>query len=890
VCPRCLVEAAVEEPTYGGDDEEAGSTDAQPPETVGRSIGSYRLLKKIGQGGMGEVWEAEQEEPVCRKVALKLIKWGMDTKAVVARFEAERQALAVMDHPNVAKVFDAGSTEQGRPYFVMEFVKGVSITEHCDAHGLTTDERLGLFMQVCEGVQHAHQKGIIHRDIKPSNILVQLEDDRRTPKIIDFGVAKATDQRLAERTLVTELGQIIGTPEYISPEQAEMTVDDIDTRTDVYSLGVLLYELLAGALPFDPRELRRAGFDEIRRKIREEEPSRPSARISTLGEAATESARCRHTDPTSLVRKLRGDLDWITMRALEKDRSRRYGSPSELAEDIRRHLRHEPVTAGPPSVLYRARKFVRRHRIGVAATVLALGVLVAFTATTIVQSRRIAREAETSDRVSDFLADMLGKVEPKVLGTALWEDLQERVEDVRRDRGESEREIEAVLASLEVALSGVNATDAALRLLDEQILLRAGETIENELADEPRIAGRLERTIAETYRNLGLYERAERHAKRALEIRSEAFGAEHLDTMKSKQTLGIVYYEQGRLDEAEPLLVEALETHQRLHGDDCPVTAGLPNQLAVLYHRQGRWDEAETMFLVTLEALRRRLGNDHRGTIDVMSNLAVLYEDSGRYDEAERLLLETLEARKRVLGDDHRSTLATMNNLAILYKSQKRYEEAEPLFLETLEAKKRVLGDDHKETLRTMMNLANLYQAQRRYDKAESLYLEANEHQKRVIGEEHWETLVCMSNLANLYVRQLRYDEAEPLLLEVLETQKRLLGDDHPQTLVFMVGLGDLRTRQGKYEEAGTLIREALNGFLRSLNEEHPWATGALYYLGCLAAASGKRGEALDHLRKAVSLGWAEPDILEDPTLDSLRGDPEFEAIEAEVRKRVEEE
>jgi serine/threonine protein kinase len=345
----------------------------EPLEAPGTVVGRYKLLERIGEGGMAVVYMAEQTEPIRRKVALKIIKLGMDTRQVIARFEAERQALALMDHPSIAKVLDAGATDTGRPYFVMELVTGVSITEYCDKNNLSTKDRLALFLQVCQAVQHAHQKGIIHRDIKPSNVMVTHHDGKPVPKVIDFGIAKATNQRLTEKTLFTRYAHIIGTPAYMSPEQAELSDLDIDTRTDIYSLGVLLYELLTGTTPFGEEELRKVGYIEMQRVIREQEPAKPSARLSTLGETLTDVAKRRSSTPDLLRRAIRGDLDWIVMKSLEKDRNRRYDNVSTLGMDVQRHLADEPVFARAPSTAYRLHKFLRRHRAWAVRTlVLAL--------------------------------------------------------------------------------------------------------------------------------------------------------------------------------------------------------------------------------------------------------------------------------------------------------------------------------------------------------------------------------------------------------------------------------------------------------------------------------------------------------------------------------------
>jgi tetratricopeptide (TPR) repeat protein len=670
------------------------SEDQRPPEdpdatrTAGEQsgsvhhIGNYRLLERVGEGGMGEVWLAEQEKPVRRRVALKLIKAGMDTRQVIARFESERQALALMNHPSIAKVFDAGTTPEGRPFFAMEYVKGEPITCYCDRHCLTTRERLELFMKVCAGVQHAHQKGIIHRDIKASNVLVAIQEEKPVPKIIDFGVAKATEHRLTEQTVYTQLGVLIGTPEYMSPEQAEMTGLDVDTRTDVYSLGVLLYELLTGVLPFDPKELRKSGFDEIRRKIREEEPFRPSTRVSTLdGETATSLSTTHRVELPTLRRQLKGDLDWITMKALEKDRTRRYGSANELAADIGRHLRHEPVEAGPPSASYRMGKFVRRHKVGVAAgVVVALAVVLGIAGTTVgfVRAKRAEgqarQEAETAERVSDFLVNLF------------------EVSDPSEARGNT--------------------------ITAREILDKGAEKIELELGDQPLVRARLLHTIGSVYERLGLYDLAIALLESALAQRREALGNQHPATLGSMSALGWTCYQCGRLDRARELFRESHEGRTLVFGEDHPDTLWSLHYLGTIESRFQNFHEAERLLLKALERERRILGDEHYNTLGTINNLAQLYQTLGRYDEAERLHRENLETRRRVLGEDHPITVTSMHNLGFLYRTLGRYDEAELLLRETLKIQGRVLGEEHPDAFRSMRELVKLFRSQGRYDEA----------------------------------------------------------------------------------------------------------------------------------------------------------------------------
>jgi serine/threonine protein kinase/Flp pilus assembly protein TadD len=572
-------------------------------EGPGTKIGRYKLLQLIGEGGFGVVYMAEQEKPIRRRVALKIIKLGMDTNRVIARFEAERQALAMMEHPNIAKVLDAGATDTGRPYFVMELVKGIPITEYCDKNDLDTRQRLELFIDVCKAVQHAHQKGIIHRDIKPSNVMITLHDGKPVPKVIDFGIAKATQHRLTEKTLFTDFRHFMGTPVYMSPEQAEMSGLDVDTRSDIYSLGILLYELLTGSTPLEEKMLLNAAHDEMCRMIREEEPEKPSTRLSTLGEMLAEVAKHRHVQPDQLCKIVRGDLDWVVMKTLEKDRTRRYETANELVLDIERHLRDEPVVAGPPSAVYRIKKFLRRNRVLVTSVATVMVVLVGGIVASTIFAVRAERQAKISQAVTDFLEnDVLASVDP------------------------------AKAKGLEVTVRYI---------LDE-----ASESMADKFEDEPLVEASIHQTLGSTYLSLGEYKAAEQHLERARQIRRERLGEEHSDTLASMNKLALVYEKQGRYDEAEKLHIKTLEIRRRVLGEEHPNTLASMNNLA-------------------LEILRRILGEEHPNTLASMGSLAIVYEDQGRYDEAEKLHIKTLEIRRRVLGEEHPNTLASMNNLAL---------------------------------------------------------------------------------------------------------------------------------------------------------------------------------------------------------------------------------
>jgi serine/threonine protein kinase len=729
-------------------------------------INSYQIRKVLGEGGMGIVYLAEQEQPIRRLVALKVIKLGMDTEEVIARFESERQALAMMNHPHIARVLDAGTTGQGSPYFVMDYVPGIPICEYCDRQRLNTRERLDLFVMVCLAIQHAHQKGIIHRDIKPSNVLVSLEDGKPVPKVIDFGVAKAMNQRLTEKTLFTQQGVLVGTPAYMSPEQADLTGLDIDTTTDIYSLGVLLYEMLVGALPFDSGRLRRAGYDEIRRIIRDEDPLTPTKRLQSLGDTAIEVAKRRHTSLEVLKRQLRGDLDWITMKAMEKDRVRRYASASEFAADIHRYLTEEPISARPPSATYRIRKYIRRHKLGVAAAAfVVLAILIGTAGITIGFLRAVraekkaVEEAATAKQVSDFLVDLF------------------KVSDPSNTKGNT--------------------------ITAREILDRGAKKVEEELAGQTPIQARLMETMGTVYRSLGLYPQAQSMLEKTLKLKRSLYGSDDLSVANTLHHLGIVYDDQGKYEEAASQFQKSLDIRSKRLKPDDPEVARSLNSLAIVFYNQGKNAEAEPLLERSLAIKEKAERPDYVEVANTLINLGIIKHAQRKYADAEAFFKRALTISEQKLGAENLDLAATiLNDIGSLYEDQGRRAEAEPLYLRSLAIWEKILGPDHPDVAIAVHNLANLYRNLGKYTQAEPLYLHSLAIWEKTLGSNHPYVGMSLRERANLYRDQGKYADAEPLYVRSLQIFEKSLDENHLHVTDTMENYILLLRKMNRAEEA----------------------------------------------------------------------------------------
>jgi serine/threonine protein kinase/tetratricopeptide (TPR) repeat protein len=838
-------------------------------ETPGTRIGRYKLLQKLGEGGCGVVWMAEQEEPVRRRVALKIIKLGMDTKEVIARFEAERQALAMMDHPNIAKVLDAGATDAGRPYFVMELVRGLKITDYCDQHNLSTSSRLELFSQVCHAVQHAHQKGVIHRDLKPSNILVTLHDGVAVPKVIDFGIAKATQGRLTDLTLFTAFEQFIGTPAYMSPEQAEMSGIDIDTRSDVYSLGVLLYELLTGRPPFDPGSLVQAGLDEIRRIIREVEPPRPSTNLSTLADADRLTvARLRGTDPARLSLLLRGDLDWIVMRCLEKDRTRRYETANGLAADILRHLRNEPVAARPPSNVYRLRKLIRRNRLAFAATgavALAMTMGLAVSTWQAVRATRAEHQAglerqkalDERARAEDLLTYMLGDLHAQLAKVGRL--------DVLESAGNK-------AMAYFTSINPLDLTDTALAR-QAKALTQYGE-IRIDQARYPEAAT----SFAQAYSRAAAL--AARHPQDGdmLFVRGQA-----------EYWIGFVHWKRGEFADAGSWLGRYHETCRTLVALD-PARADWQSELAygqhnlaVLGQERGEFAAARTGFIAeiaTLEKLsaaspddlelRFRISLAHSWLGSVAEQQGEFAEALGQHDQ-QRLLVEQL-----VLAEPRtaRWRLALAN--ALVYQSDLKVVTGEPAAArEPLKEARRLLDDlvAHDPTNRDWQGQALIahlrdVRLSRRLDGAAPAYRRLDEIRAQFEGFTETETsdrtfLLCLTIAwrleAQLRAAVRRTDALDATARSVefggrLVSEGRATNADIGEAARAEAVAGEIAAQAGEMESARRHWQRVAELLSPHLKETRDWRL--LEPAARAAASLGQTREAQSIIARLNSLGF----------------------------------
>ncbi len=854
-------------------------------ESIGDKIGPYKLLQKIGEGGMGSVFMADQAEPVKRKVAIKVIKPGMDSVQVLSRFETERQALVMMDHPNIARALDVGTTERGRPYFVMELVKGIPITRYCDEHRLDTDKRLALFVPVCYAVQHAHVKGIIHRDIKPSNVLVADYDNQAVPKVIDFGIAKAIDQQLSQQTLFTQLGQVVGTLEYMSPEQSKVNQLDVDTRSDVYSLGVLLYELLTGSTPIQSDRLRHAAWDELTKMIREEEPPVPSMRISK-SETIKDIAASRQTEPGKLSRAVKGELDWIVMRALHKDRARRYQTPNELALDLQRYLNNDPVTACPPSTFYQLSKFARRHRYAMISGILVVCSLALGLVGTVWQARKANRAARIAEEQRDVARGESERARQAERAASQAAEQSRREAEISQAIGKFVNQDLLAFADPDIE------PDRNIQL--RTLLDRAAKSV-SDLQNVPPVEAALRHTLANAYLNLGEYNESNSHAVRALELRRATYGESDPDTLESLLLLGEIQLRSAVFRDAQKTFQEAIEHCSSKLGPHHTLSLRGLHGLGVSWFQLGRLDVARDHLRRLMETQLQVLGADHRDTFETRRELAELLLAKGLYKEAHNEFSTMLSEMNKTLGDSHPLTLKTKGGLASVLMTLGKLGESKKARNEILQTQSKVLGAEHPETLLTASILASVPMMRGRIAEAEQQQRKLLSLAKSRLGDQHLITIQMSTTLADiltdigslieskqLYVQvqnavatlldhdnpiSLRlkfrhaglaafagqYGEALSRHQEVLDAQRLVLGPSHTDTLLSLAAIAEIQMNQKKYDESEALINELILNAERSLGASHPLVIQSKGRLYTLRSVRGNKADAVGPYRELLA-------------------------------------
>ena len=804
-------------------------------------IGPYQLLRKLGEGGMGAVWLAEQYEPVQRQVAVKLIKTAIRDASTLQRFEMERQALAIMHHPGIARVFDAGTTPEGHPYFIMEYVSGVPISVYCKDKQLTIRQRLQLLIEVCEGVQHAHQKAILHRDLKPSNILVTEIDGKPVPRIIDFGIAKILSRAPAAtetETLFTEPGGIVGTLGYMSPEQADPGTLDIETRADVYSLGAVLYELLTGSLPWSAKQLKDKSLYQMLLQLREQDPQRPSTRLKTAASAARDKEQ---EAAQRFASQLEGDLDWIAMKAIEKDRERRYDSPLELAADLGRYLNHEPVIARPPSVLYRSGKFVRRNRLAVGLVSALALLIIGFAITMTIERNRANREAEVSNDVTKFMTSVFN-------------------------------------------ISNPNESDGNT-ITARELLDKASAQIGNTGSKDPRAQARMMAAMGNTYLGLGLYPQARAMIERAVAIDTRLVGPNGRETLASQTRLGYLDEAQGKFADGEKLLRQTLATQQKVLGPRDPQSLDTAGILAGILSQQGKYAEAEKLMRDTLAQRQKSQGPGDPATLRAMNDLAVILREQGQFAEVERLDKQVLADGLPKLGPRHPIILSTMNNQAMTLQAEGKFADAEPLLRETLLRVTQVYGAESRNALATLSNLGLLLSQEGKLGEAEAMQRDEMARTRAVMGPEHPDTLESMDNLAVTLGKEEKYPESEELFRKELGLKMRTLGPSFPDTITAMENLARDLAIERRTTEAMDLYEQAVK---QAAQAERPTQMEAHYSYGAGLTILGKPTKAFEQLQQALTLGFTDADRLAaDDDFKPLRTDPRFVDLLATIRKQA---